>query len=81
MKVKELIKLLENHESDKQVVIRGYEDGYNDILKIRNLRIIPHRDQKESHNGEYDEAYKKEAIKVSTPAIELWGDNTKAEWM
>ena len=46
MKVKALIEELKKHDPDKQVVIRGYEDGYNDILKIYEINIFPNPGQK-----------------------------------
>ena len=41
MKVKALIEKLKKHDLDKQVVVRGYEDGYNDILNIDEINIFP----------------------------------------
>ncbi len=79
MKVQELIKELGKHDPDKKVVIRGYEGGYNDILKIDELNVFPSPEQKNWYCGEYEDAHKQEEIKISTPAIELYGDNTKSE--
>ena len=79
MKVKALIEELKKHDPDKQIVIRGYEDGYNDILKIYEINIFPNPGQKNWYCGEYEQAYEEKEIKISTPAIELYGDNTKRE--
>ncbi len=79
MTVKELIEELKKRNPDKKVVIRGYEDGYNDILKINELNIVPNPRQKNWYCGEYEEAYEEKDMKTSAPAIELYGDNTKSE--
>ncbi|WP_283773978.1 hypothetical protein [Aquiflexum sp. TKW24L] len=40
MKAKELIDLLKNFPPDQKVVIRGYEEGFNDIMELRQISII-----------------------------------------
>jgi hypothetical protein len=35
MTASELIKLLQEFPPDTKIVVRGYEDGYNDIIKLR----------------------------------------------
>ena len=40
MNVQELIESLKSLPPDKKVVIRGYEEGYNDISEIREIRIV-----------------------------------------
>jgi len=39
MTAAELIKYLKQIHPDTKIVVRGYEDGYNDILKLRKVRI------------------------------------------
>ena len=79
MTVNELIEELKKHSPDKKVVVRGYESGYNDILKIVEMDVFPNPQQKERYYGEYENADYGKGKEVSTPAIELYGDNTKSE--
>ena len=79
MTAKELIKKLQKLDPDTRIIIRGYEDGYNDILHLIPLLIIPHPGQKADYYGEYTSArIEKEEINA-TEAVELYGENTKAE--
>ena len=73
MTAKELIQKLQEVAPETQIVIRGYEDGFNDIQKLIERKIATHPDQKADYYGEYAEAEK------GTTAIELWGENTKSE--
>ena len=41
MTVQELINHLQNLPPQTKVVVRGYEDGYNDIIKLRSVKIKP----------------------------------------
>jgi hypothetical protein len=70
MKVKELIDLLKNFPPDQRVVIRGYEEGFNDIMELRVIRVIHEPDSK-WYYGEYALSDKEDAIE----AIELFGEN------
>ena len=79
MTVNELIEELKKHSPDKKVVVRGYESGYNDVLKIVEMDVFPNPGQNEWYFGEYEYANKEEDKKLSTPAVELYGDNTKSE--
>lgn len=79
MTVKELIQCLEKHDPDKQVVVRGYEDGYNGVRKVKEISIVPHPQQENWYVGEYDEADNEEDMKGAIFAIELWGENRKSE--
>lgn len=79
MIAKELIQKLQQLPSDTRIVIRGYEEGYNDILRLIPLMIIPHPEQKADYYGEYTAA-RTEKEKISAiKAVELYGENTKAE--
>jgi hypothetical protein len=61
------------------MIIRGYEEGYNDILRLIPRTIIPHPEQKADYYGEFIDA-RTENEKVSgIKAIELYGENTKAD--
>jgi IS1 family transposase len=39
MTASELINFLQQVHPDTKIVVRGYEDGYNDIQKLRKIRI------------------------------------------
>ena len=52
MTVKELIDLLLNYKQDTQVLTRGYESGYEDILSVEVRRV-----QKEPTNPSYEGLY------------------------
>ena len=73
MTVKKLIRLLNKYDSNKQVLIRAYEGGYNKVQKIKEMNIIPHHQQKHCFNGEFEEAFTKKEIEKSTSVIELYG--------
>jgi hypothetical protein len=78
MTAEELISELQQLPPDIRIIIRGYEDGYNDILRLIPRLIVPHPEQKAYYYGEYTDAGKnKEAGAIR--AVELYGENTKAE--
>ncbi len=68
MTTSELISELQKLQPDVKVVIRGYEDGYNDILALRPLRI---KQRTDSHwyVGEYDDSTDEDAV----DAVDLFG--------
>lgn len=70
MTASELISKLNDLPPDIKIVVRGYENGYNDIISLKNRKITIN---KESNwwDGEYIESNLPEAI----PAVELFGDN------
>ena len=74
MTVKELIKHLETLPPDIKVVIRGYENGYNDIIEIRPIKIKVKPDSK-WYDGFYDKSTDSDAIN----AIDLFGENKDRE--
>jgi len=78
MTAKELIRELNKLPPDMQIIIRGYEDGYNDILRLIPRMIIAHSEQKADYYGEYSDAGKENET-GATRAIELYGKNTKSE--
>jgi hypothetical protein len=56
MKIKELIELLEKEDSEKRVIISGYEGGYNDIQEIAPIKIIlNYNDNKRWWYGDHEE--------------------------
>ncbi|WP_424946863.1 hypothetical protein [Candidatus Spongiihabitans sp.] len=80
MIVKELIQLLQDHDPDKKVIVRGYEGGYNEVLEIVQMDIVPNPHQKASYNGEYENTYFDDEVPdTATAAIELRGENRKSE--
>jgi hypothetical protein len=79
MTAKELIQKLQKLSPDTRIIIRGYEDGYNDIQRLIPLMIIPHPGQKADYYGEYTIANTEKEKTVAIRAIELYGKNTKAE--
>jgi hypothetical protein len=70
MTAAELIQQLQILPPEAIVVVRGYEDGYNDVLKLRVLKIKPNEN---AHwfEGEYEESDDPDAI----DSIDLYGEN------
>ena len=60
--------------SDTIIVVRGYKNGYNDILKLRNVKIKP-TENPYWYDGEYDDCIDADAYN----AIDLFGENTNAK--
>ncbi len=79
MTVKELIQILQKHDPDKKVVVRGYEGGYNEVSEIIEMSIFPHPGQRVNYYGEYEKIYHGDSSKNTTAAIELYGENSKSE--
>lgn len=74
MTAKELIIELQKLLPDTKVVVRGYEDGYNDILELKPV-IIKQVPGSNWYDGEYDASTDEGAI----DAINLLGENTNAK--
>ena len=70
----ELIQLLQTLPSQTKIVVRGYEDGYNDILKLNEVKIKPKADAV-WYYGEYVDTNDSEAIL----AIDLFGVNQRVK--
>jgi hypothetical protein len=70
MTVRELILQLQAVSPETKVVVRGYEEGYNDIQQIKIVKLKKEL-QPEWYSGEYSESQTKDAIE----AIELYGEN------
>ncbi|MEI6822311.1 MAG: hypothetical protein WCL51_10265 [Bacteroidota bacterium] len=74
MTASELIEQLKQLPPDTKIVIRGYEDGYNDILQLKAIKIKPLINSN-WYDGEYVKSKDEDAIE----AIDLFGENTKAK--
>ncbi|MCE2769219.1 MAG: hypothetical protein LW711_04445 [Saprospiraceae bacterium] len=74
MTAQELIQLLQALPPHTKIVVRGYEDGYNDILRLNEVNIKPKADA-EWYDGEYIDTNDAEAIL----AIDLFGVNQLAK--
>ena len=70
LNVEQLTELLKKFPSDVKVVIRGYEDGFNDITAIKKVRV-KYDPNAEWYYGEYSQDEGSNAI----DAIELFGEN------
>ena len=71
MTTTELIQQLQALPAQTKVVVRGYEDGYNDISNLRAVKIKPNENA-HWYDGEYEESDNANAI----DAIDLFGENT-----
>lgn len=74
MTAAELIDELKQLPPDIRIVIRGYEDGHNDILKLRSVKIKLNANE-HWYEGAHEDSTDKEAI----DAIDLFGDNKNAK--
>jgi hypothetical protein len=70
MTVAELIQQLQTLPPETKVVIRGYEDGYNDILQLKTVKIKPKVDAY-WFDGEFEDSTDADAI----DAVNLFGEN------
>ena len=70
MTARELILQLQAVSPETKVLIRGYEEGYNDIQQIKIVKIKEEL-HPEWYNGKYSESQTEDAI----DAIELYGEN------
>ena len=74
MNAKELINLLQHVPPETKIVVRGYEDGYNDIQQLKPVKIM-HNSASKWYYGEY---FGSEAVE-SIDAVELFGENLNAQ--
>lgn len=70
MTAQELIQHLQTLPPTTKIVIRGYEDGYNDILQLKEIKIKPKADAY-WFDGEYENSDDVGA----TLAVDLYGEN------
>lgn len=66
----ELIRQLQTLPADTKVVVRGYEDGYNDVLKLKPVKI-KHNTTAPWYSGEYQDSEDVDAM----DAVNLYGEN------
>ena len=72
MTAKELIVKLQQLEPDTKIVVRGYEDGYNDVIKLKEVKIKIAKNAA-WYYGEYEDSSDTDAIE----AIDIFGENKK----
>ena len=72
MTAAELIKELQKLSPDIKIVIKGYEDGYNDILQLKEVKI---KHKIDSKWYEYENSTNEDAI----TAVDLFGENKNAK--
>ena len=70
MTAQELIQKLQTLPPHTNVVVRGYEDGYNNILKLKEVKIKLNPNAY-TWDGEYEDSTDADAI----TAIDLYGEN------
>jgi hypothetical protein len=70
MTAAELIEHLMRVHPDTKIVVRGYEDGYNDIQRLRTIRVKYWPDAR-WYYGVYSESKDPDSIN----AIDLYGEN------
>jgi hypothetical protein len=70
MTASELIQQLKTLPPDIKIMIRGYEDGYNDILMLKPIKIKP-LENAPWYSGEYENSNDNDAIS----AVDLFGEN------
>ena len=70
MTASELIQQLKALPPDTKIVIRGYEDGYNDILTLKPVKIKLNGNAP-WYSGEYENRNDNDAIS----AVDLFGEN------
>ena len=74
MTASELISELNDLPPENKIVARGYENGYNDIIELKNRKITINK-ERNWWEGEYIDS--NETIVI--PAVELFGDNHISE--
>jgi hypothetical protein len=74
MTAHELIQQLQQLSPEIKIVVRGYEDGYNDILELKPVKIKLNVNE-HWYEGAHEKSYEEEGI----DAIDLFGENTNAK--
>lgn len=74
MKVGELITQLQALDPNLRVMVRGYEDGVNDVFDVRSVCI-----RKNQNTHWYDGLYAITLDGSGEPVIEIWGDNPEGK--
>ena len=70
MTVAELIIGLNQAPPNAKVIVRGYENGYNDVLELRSL-FVRQNPEANWYDGEYEKSEAPDGIE----AIEIYGEN------
>lgn len=70
MTAEELIKHLQLLPPQTKIVVRGYENGYNDVINLTPRKIKLNADS-DWYDGEYIDSKETDAVE----AIDLFGDN------
>ncbi len=70
MTVSERLQQLQSFPATTKVVIRGYEDGYNDIIIVKSVKIKT-KENAFWYDGMYEDSPDEDAI----PAVDLYGEN------
>ena len=68
MNVKELINELKTLPANAQVMVQGYEDGYDIVKSVRQITVAKNLKAQE-WNGEYEEAEKNDKDAVSAMVL------------
>ncbi|MDO8930525.1 MAG: hypothetical protein Q7J86_02175 [Bacteroidota bacterium] len=74
MTVTELIVRLNQAPPNAKVIVRGYENGYNDVLELRSLSV-----KQNPEANWYDGEYEKSEATDGIEAIEIYGENKISE--
>ena len=74
MTASELIRKLNDLPPETKIIVRGYENGYNDIIMLMNRKITINI-ERNWWDGEYIDSKETPAIH----AVELFGDNHNSE--
>lgn len=74
MTVAELIIRLNQVPPAAKVVVRGYENGYNDVFELKSLFVRQNVEAK-WYDGEYEKSVETAGIE----AIEIYGENKISE--
>ena len=74
MTASELISELQKLSPDTKIVVRGYEDGYNDILLLKEVKLKQVPDSN-WYEGEYNDSTDEDAV----ISINLFGENKNAK--
>ncbi len=64
MKIKALIEKLQSYPADMEVLVDGYEGGYDDISKFREMKVK--KQDAEDYYGEFEDA---DLVKNDSPAF------------
>lgn len=73
MTVSELISALQAYPPDARVVVLGYESGYDDITKVKDIAIVP-EEKPVWYKGRYDDA-PPEAAAQAERVVLVYGRN------